>query len=78
LQLTDGVFARRVLWRASCTRWVRAVVWATNNRAEIYVREAMATLFVKSPLRYGAVVTFETVANVQDVYKVRALRIFVN
>ena len=32
----------------------------------------MSSLFVESPIHYGGVVTFETVANVRDVYEVRA------
>ena len=50
------------------------MVWVTRDRSEVYVREAMSTLFVEWPIHYGGVVTFETVASVQDVYEVRAFR----
>jgi len=49
-----------------------SVVWRTSNRAKVYVRHAMSTLFVEAPTRYGSVVTFQTIANVRDVYEVRA------
>ena len=31
----------------------------------------MSTMFVETPIRYGGVITFETVASVRDVYEVR-------
>jgi len=48
------------------------VLSVTSSRAKVYVRDAMWSLFVESPIRYGSVVTFETIATVQDVYEVRA------
>jgi len=51
---------------------VSSVTWKTHDRSEVYVRDAIDTLFVKSPIYFGGVVAFETIANVRDVYEVRA------
>lgn len=45
------------------------VVWLTSNTAQVYVRDALSTLFVQWPIRYNSAVTFDTIATVQDVYE---------
>ena len=47
-----------------------SVVWATSNRAEVYVKDAMSTLFVYSPVLYGSGGAFDDIATVQDFYEV--------
>jgi len=50
-----------------------AAVWLTHNGAKVYVRDALSTLFVQSPISHRSVVTFDTIATVHDFYEVTAL-----